>query len=49
MKKIFAYEYSLPQGKTAAAAKLIILRGTAFVMDAHSIRTSLSTPFFPRR
>gem|GEM_PF-4804501 len=30
-------------------AKSSSLRGTTFAIDAHSMGSSLSTPFFPRR
>jgi hypothetical protein len=29
--------------------RISVLTGTAFTIDAHSMRYSLSTPFFPRR
>jgi hypothetical protein len=49
MKKIFNTEYCASLAKTMARSRVFILKGTAFTMDAHSIRYSLSTPFFPRR
>ena len=30
-------------------ARISVLTGTAFTIDAHSIRYSFSMPFFPRR
>jgi hypothetical protein len=49
MKKIFSIEYCSAKEKAADTAKVFILRGTAFTMDAHSLLHNLSTPFFPRR
>lgn len=36
-------------GKALTCAKVFLLKGTVFTIDTHSMGSSLSTPFFPRR
>ncbi|MBK8658327.1 MAG: hypothetical protein IPN22_05495 [Bacteroidetes bacterium] len=48
MQILSGIEFSVPFFKVAAVIKNFVLKGDALTVDAHSISTSLSTPFFLR-